>query len=382
MDVSGREAETNAVLNALLELAEVQGYLTVQDIQEACPEDEPALNLVSRLSQRLLAQGVSLQDDEEVEESANTPLADLERVAVDDSISLYLREMAEVPLLSDAEEISLGRRIERAADARLELILQNGSLAHERRRELEALIRDGTQARESLIKANTRLVVSIARRYQGRGVAFLDLIQEGNLGLIRAVEKFEYRRGFRFSTYATWWIRQGITRAISDQARTIRVPVHMTDRMRKMYKATQEFEQREGRMPKIEELAECLGIDVSKVHLLYQVAQTPVSLESPVGDEEDSELGMLVEDENSPSPTQVTHLNMLSERLEKVLSTLTPREARVLRLRFGLGHDRSYTLEEVGQKLGLTRERIRQIESRALRRLRQPSLARILREYM
>jgi RNA polymerase primary sigma factor len=382
MNSPDKEAELSSDLNALLELAQVRGSLTLQDLLDTCPEDERATDWASWLGRFVEAQGVSLRDGEPFDEEANAHPPDLEKISADDSISLYLREMAEVPLLSEEEEISLARRIESAAAARRELIFQNDILSRERRRELEVQIRDGTLARELMIKANTRLVVSIARRYQGRGVAFLDLIQEGNLGLIRAVEKFEYRRGFRFSTYATWWIRQGITRAISEQARTIRVPLHMIGRLRQMYKMTQDFEQREGRPPKVEELAECLGVDVPKVHWMNLVAQAPLSLESPVGDEEDSELGMLVEDEKSPNPTQIAYLNMLRERIEEVLLILAPREARVLQLRFGLGYDRPYTLEEVGQKFGLTRERIRQIESRALRRLRHPSVASLLREYL
>ena len=248
-------------------------------------------------------------------------------------------------------------------------------------RELDALIQDGRLAREALIKANTRLVVSVARRYLGRGVPFLDLIQEGNLGLMKAVEKYEYQRGFRFSTYATWWIRQGIVRAIADQGRTIRVPVHMVDRLRMVYKASRELEQKIGRAPTAQELAKQLDLDSSKLNWLLQVTQQPVSLETPINGEDDTELGMYVEDVTSPSPAQITYENMLRERMDEVLATLTPREARILRLRFGLGQDRPYTLEEVGQKFGLTRERIRQIESKALRRLRQPSRARLLRDY-
>ncbi len=250
----------------------------------------------------------------------------------------------------------------------------------EKRLELETIVQDGQLAREALIKANTRLVVSIARRYVGHGVPFLDLIQEGNLGLMKAVEKYECDRGFRFSTYATWWIRQGIIRSIADQGRTIRVPVHMVDRLRQIYKASQSMEQTLGRPPSSQELASQLELDITKLRWILQVSQPPLSLESPIGDDEDSELGMYVEDNSSPSPAQVTYENMLRERVEEVLSTLTPREARVLRLRFGLGQDRAYTLEEVGRKFGLTRERIRQIEGKALRRLRQPSRARLLRE--
>jgi RNA polymerase primary sigma factor len=248
--------------------------------------------------------------------------------------------------------------------------------------EFEHLIQDGLQAREHLIKANTRLVVSIAKKYIGRGVPFLDLIQEGNLGLMKSIEKYDYRRGFRFSTYATWWIRQTITRAIADQGRTIRVPVHMTDRIRVMYKKAHELEQKLGRPPTTQELAGEMSLDTRKIHWMLQVSWSPLSLESPVGDDEDTEFGMFVEDEVTPSPSQLVYENMLRERVNEVLSTLSPREARILRLRFGLDNDRPYTLEEVGQKFGLTRERIRQIEGKALRRLRHPCRARMLREYI
>jgi RNA polymerase primary sigma factor len=247
---------------------------------------------------------------------------------------------------------------------------------------MEALVQDGQQAREHLIKANTRLVVSIAKRYIGRGVPFLDLIQEGNLGLMKSVEKYDYRRGFRFSTYATWWIRQTVTRSIADQGRTIRVPVHMTDRIRQMYKFTHELEQTLGRPPTPEELGEALQIEPRKIQWMQQVSWIPVSLESPVGEEDDTELGMFLEDDLTPTPAQSVHQQMLKERVDEVLSTLSPREARIIRLRFGLDSDRPYTLEEVGQKFGLTRERIRQIEGKALRRLRHPCRARLLREYM
>jgi RNA polymerase primary sigma factor len=247
---------------------------------------------------------------------------------------------------------------------------------------LRAVIEDGRRAREHLIKANTRLVVSIAKKYIGRGVPFLDLIQEGNLGLMKAVNKYDYRRGFRFSTYATWWIRQTITRSIADQGRTIRVPVHMIDRIRQLYKAAQKLEQVLGRPPNVEELAAELELEIRKVQWMLKVSWLPLSLESPVGDDEDSELGMFVEDEKTPSPSQAAYFNMLSDKVNEVLSSLSPREARILRLRFGLENGRTYTLEEVGEKFGLTRERIRQIEGKALRRLRHPMRARQLREYL
>jgi RNA polymerase primary sigma factor len=328
-----------------------------------------------------LEDDLALLDSDEADEVDSRPSAELESISSDDPTSLYLREMSLIPLLTAEEEVALAKRIECSRLARQELARPNGRISPKRLKELVALVDDGFQARDYLIKANTRLVVSVARKYIGYGVAFLDLIQEGNMGLIRAVEKFEYQRGFRFSTYATWWIRQSITRAIADQSRTIRVPVHMADRLRQVYKASQELEQDLGRSPTVEELAAFMKLDQDKVRWMLQVAQTPISLESPVGDEEDTELWMYLEDHTSPSPAQLVYQKMLRERVDDVLATLTPREARIIRLRFGLGQDRSYTLEEVGQKFGLTRERIRQIEGKALRRLRQPCRARRLKEY-
>jgi RNA polymerase primary sigma factor len=291
--------------------------------------------------------------------------------------------MARVPLLSMDEEMDLAKRIERGRHAQHEHD-RTGSRATSRRREdLEQCIGDGILAREHLIKANTRLVVSIAKRYIGRGVPFLDLIQEGNLGLMKAVEKYEYQRGFRFSTYATWWIRQTITRAIADQGRTIRVPVHMVDRIRQLYKTTHEIEQKLGRIPTTDELAGEVGLPANKVDWMLRVSWLPLSLDSPINEEDDdTELGMFVEDLVTPTPIQSTYNKLLSEKVEEVLETLPPREARILRLRFGLENGRTFTLEEVGQKFGLTRERIRQIESKALRRLRHPRRARQLKEYL
>jgi len=390
MAYPGNRFQNDKVFGVLVEKADLQGYLTPEDILEFLPDVNENAALLNRLMVALRNQGVTIMDDEEVSddiEEADILLPEkitvsgIEHVSSDDTVSLYLREMSLTPLLTVDEEINLAKRVERAALARSELANLNGQ-SSTRRQELEILMKDGELAREYLIKANTRLVVSIARRYMGRGVPFLDLIQEGNLGLMKAVEKFEYQRGFRFSTYATWWIRQGITRAIADQSRTIRVPVHMTDRLRQLYKVSQEMEQVLGRVPTPQELAIKMDLDSSKVRWMMQVAQTPISLETPVGDEDENELGMYVEDDSSPSPAQLTYQNMLRERLEEVLATLSPREARVLRLRFGLGQDRAYTLEEVGQKFGLTRERIRQIEGKALRRLRQPSRARLLRDYI
>ncbi len=306
---------------------------------------------------------------------------DLSGVSSDDTVGLYLKEMARVPLLTTEEEVDLAKRLESGNNARAELMRLDGSASPEMTAALEALIEDGKLARDHLIKANTRLVVSIAKKYMGRGVHFLDLIQEGNLGLMKAVEKFDYTRGYRFSTYATWWIRQTITRAIADQGRTIRVPVHMSDRIRRLYKTARQLEQEMGRKPTPEEIAERMDLEPRKVQWMLKVSWRPMSLERPVGEEEDSELGSFIEDLTTPTPTQSAYQNLLHEKVEEVLGTLTAREARILALRFGLQNGRSYTLEEVGQKFGLTRERIRQIEGKALRRLRHPRRSRQLRDF-
>jgi RNA polymerase primary sigma factor len=325
---------------------------------------------------------LQFQEEDQTPPSDFDSIIDLERISTDDTVGLYLKEMSRVPLLCVEEEMDIARRIEVGRASKKELTMHCGKLTANRRSELDALIQDGIFAREHLIKANTRLVVSVAKKYIGRGVPFLDLIQEGNLGLMKAVEKYDYHRGFRFSTYATWWIRQTITRSIADQGRTIRVPVHMIDRIRQLYKLTHEMEQKLGRAPTVDELAVELGLNESKVQWMLRVSWLPLSLESPVGDEEDSELGMFVEDEITPTPIQSAYRNMLQEKVDEVLGTLSPREARILRLRFGLDNGRTYTLEEVGQKFGLTRERIRQIEGKALRRLRHPRRARQLKDYL
>jgi RNA polymerase primary sigma factor len=306
---------------------------------------------------------------------------DISDVASDDTVGLYLKEMARVPLLTTEEEVSLAQRLEKGQLASEKLATLNGKATAEEREALIHAVNDGREAREHLIKANTRLVVSIAKRYMSRGVPFLDLIQEGNLGLMKAVEKFDYRRGYRFSTYATWWIRQTITRAIADQGRTIRVPVHMSDRIRNLYKAARELEQKYGRKPTPEEIAEELDLEPRKVQWMLKVSWRPLSLERPVGEDDENELGNFIEDYSMPTPLQSAYQTVLREKLEEVLSTLSPREARILRLRFGLQDGRGYTLEEVGQKFGLTRERIRQIEGKALRRLRHPRRSRQLRDF-
>ncbi len=315
--------------------------------------------------------------------AAATPNDPLEFISTDDMVGLYLKETAKVPLLTEDQELRLAERIEQARDARNELASQKWRGKKLHKQELFKTIQDGIKAREQLIKANTRLVVSVAKRYARNGLPLLDLIQEGNIGLIKAIEKFDHHRGFRFSTYATWWIRQTITRAIADHGRTIRLPVHMHDRIRQVNKTKQKLEQTLGRPPTMEELSKSLDIPEDKLQWIFQVARFPVSLETPLGDEnEDHEIGAIIEDETTPAPPQLIYQSMLKEKINDILSTLSPREARIIRLRFGIDQNRPYTLEELGRKFGLTRERIRQIEGKALRRLRHPNRSHALREYI
>jgi RNA polymerase primary sigma factor len=379
------------VLSQLMEKASVQGYLTTDDLVDISPEVGEDAERLSVIMVALRHRGVDVVDPyfesvsteslvaPETESWAEPEALDY---TSDDSVGMYLKEMSRVPLLKAGEEFEIALRIEGGRKARTDLLRCPGRKRSLDRQRLQALVQEGILAREHIIKANTRLVVSIAKRYMGRGVAFLDLIQEGNLGLMKAVEKYDVHRGFRFSTYATWWIRQTITRAIADQARTIRLPVHMNDRIRQIYKATHDLEQRLGRAPTPEELAAEVKMDLEKVQWVLKVSWLPLSLETPVGDDEDSELGMFIEDELSPTPIQSAYQSMLKDKIEEILGTLTPREARVLRMRFGLDTGVPFTLEEVGEKFGLTRERIRQIEGKALRRLRHPRRARQLKEYL
>jgi len=389
-DPGRRKKKNTEGLKMLLEKADVQGYLTTEDLIEVYPDVSKDAEHLSAILVALRRRGVDILDDDGILEDEESSLRDSfyypdasESLTSDDTIGLYLKEMARVPLLSMEEEMDIAERIEKGLSARKELDRRNTALNTESRKELEQKLSEGMLARDHLIKANTRLVVSIAKRYTGRGVPFLDLIQEGNLGLMKAVQKFEYKRGFRFSTYATWWIRQTITRAIADQGRTIRVPVHMVDRIRHLYRLAHEMEQRLGRVPNIDELATELKVPVNKVDWMMRVSWLPLSLESPLNDEdEDSELGQFIEDELTPTPMQSTYDKLLVEKIQNVLDSLPPREARILRMRFGLENGKVYTLEEVGQKFGLTRERIRQIETKALRRLRHPRRARQLQEYL
>ncbi len=371
----------NHCLAALLDHAETQGYLTALEIQDALPDEGAEVR--DELLAALYASGVEIYAPDgdytpEVDEPDESAF-DLDALdeLPEDSVGLYLREMARVPLLSMDEEVTLAGQYAAGIAAEVKIALGTGVDCEA----LERLVARGRDARDHLIRANTRLVVSIAKRYLNRGVPFLDLIQEGNLGLMKAVEKFDPALGYRFSTYATWWIRQTISRAIADQGRTIRVPVHMTDRIRQLYKVMRRLEQEHGARPTPEEIAREMGMSARKVQWMLKVSYKPLSLEQPVGDEEDSELSMFIEDESTPTPAQAAQDNLLREKLEEVLSTLSPREARILRMRFGLANGESYTLEEVGEKFGLTRERIRQIEGKALRRLRHPLRSRLLRDF-
>jgi len=388
------ERNEDDVLDLLLERADIQGHLTMDDLEEIIPQSEANSQNLNEVVDLLSDQGIEIICVEEKPaiseaedyfslETDMDPSAAFERVPSEDTISMYLREMSQVPLLNMEQEIDLARRYEAGKAASEKLIKLNGKCTDKRRQALESHVEEGLLAREHLIKANTRLVVSVAKRYNGRGVPFLDLIQEGNLGLMKAVEKYDYHRGFRFSTYATWWIRQTITRAIADQGRTIRVPVHMVDRIRVMYKRTHELEQKLGREPNLDELAQSLEIPKQKLEWMMKVSWLPLSLETPINEDEDeSELGNFIEDQDTPTPSQSVYTKLLSEKIDEILDSLPFREARILRLRFGLENGRFYTLEEVGRKFGLTRERIRQIETKALRRLRHPRRSRQLREYL
>jgi len=388
------QVDNSESIPLLLEEDGIEQYVDKEELSEMFVNGG---EVFKRLRRHYFAVHEEVEDDvEDTVEKISTP-AMLEQLPIQqpdippeayttgenvDPVGLYLKEMSRVPLLSTVEEVDLAQRIEAAGKADQKLAKMNGNASKNQKEALKILVEDGVHARAHLIQANTRLVVSIAKKYLGRGVPFLDLIQEGNLGLMKAVTKYDYRRGFRFSTYATWWIRQTITRSIADQGRTIRVPVHMIDRIRLMYKTAHHLEQQLGHPPNVGELAEKMDTDPRKVQWMLRVSWLPLSLESPVGDDEDSELGMFVEDVNSPSPGQTAYQNLLAEKVEEVLATLSPREARILRLRFGMENGTTYTLEEVGDKFGLTRERIRQIEGKALRRLRHPMRSRQLREYL
>ncbi len=387
------EEEEYSVVARLIALGRQKTYVTIDDILHFFPEAEQDVVQLEEAFAALLSAGVPFVEDIPTGEPPEDELVVAEEpepeltlddylanIDTDDTIGLYLKEVSRVPLLTAVEEVELAQRIERGRIAREELA--RGKVSIRRRLELRRMIEDGWAAREHLITANSRLVISVAKKYMGRGVPFLDLIQEGNIGLIRATKKFDYRRGHKFSTYATWWIRQAVTRAIADQGRTIRVPVHMGDQINKLLRTQHQLTQRLGRDPSVEELANALEVPPKKVENMIQVARRPLSLETPTDDEEDSVLGDFIEDEDAAPPDDTATYNLLREHLGEVLNGLPPREVRILQLRYGLLDGQAYTLEEVGRKMGVTRERVRQIEAQALSRLRHPTIRRKLRDYL
>ena len=345
------------IVKKLMDRGKKNGSITYKEIMDELEEIDITPEQIEKIYEVLESMGVEVISEDEPhidEEEEEIDISIPEGIAIDDPVRMYLKEIGKVPLLSSEEEIDLAQRIE----------------AGEQR------------AKKKLAEANLRLVVSIAKRYVGRGMMFLDLIQEGNLGLIKAVEKFDYRKGYKFSTYATWWIRQAITRAIADQARTIRIPVHMVETINKLIRVQRQLIQELGRDPLPEELSKQLDMPVEKVREILKIAQEPVSLETPIGEEEDSHLGDFIPDDDAPAPAEAAAFTMLKEQLINVLDTLTPREEKVLRLRFGLDDGRARTLEEVGKEFNVTRERIRQIEAKALRKLRHPSRSKKLKDYL
>lgn len=350
----------------LIERGKKQGMISYREIMDALQDIELSPDQIDEIYENFAAMGIDIipetgeaddsdeDDGDDDEETEKVDLSVPESVGLDDPVRMYLKEIGRVPLLTAEQETEYAKLIESGDE----------------------------EARKRLAEANLRLVVSIAKRYVGRGMLFLDLIQEGNLGLIKAVEKFDYRKGFKFSTYATWWIRQAITRAIADQARTIRIPVHMVETINKLIRVSRQLLQELGREPTPEEIAEEMDLPVERVREIMKIAQEPVSLETPIGEEEDSHLGDFIEDHDAPAPAEAANFVMLREQLGEVLESLTPREQKVLRLRFGLDDGRNRTLEEVGQVFGVTRERIRQIEAKALRKLRHPSRSKKLKDFL
>ncbi|MGG7077942.1 RNA polymerase sigma factor RpoD [Clostridium sardiniense] len=359
--VKGKEEKKDrnqkmTVVKSLIDKGKKSGSLTYKEIMDEIDNIELTPEQIEKIYEVLESMGIEVIGEPQAaeEEEEELDLSVPEGIAIDDPVRMYLKEIGKVPLLSSEEEIELAKKIE-----------------------------EGSQyAKKKLAEANLRLVVSIAKRYVGRGMLFLDLIQEGNLGLIKAVEKFDYRKGYKFSTYATWWIRQAITRAIADQARTIRIPVHMVETINKLIRVQRQLLQELGRDPFPEEISKVMDLPVEKVREIQKIAQEPVSLETPIGEEEDSHLGDFIPDDDALAPAEAAAFTMLKEQLINVLDTLTPREEKVLRLRFGLDDGRARTLEEVGKEFNVTRERIRQIEAKALRKLRHPSRSKKLKDYL
>lgn len=380
-------------LELLIEHGQQQGFVTLEDVLEYIPEAEADENLLDEIQEALTETGINFVDEtedeakgsldeQEIEQEAPTQVprgVSLDEIETNDMVRMYMAEAAHVPLLSADEERKLSQRIEMGRLAQQDLA--RGNVSQKRLKELRHLIEDGWAAREHLIRANTRLVMSVARKYLGRGLPFLDLVQEGNIGLMRAAKKYDYQRGFKFSTYATWWIRQAITRALADQSRTIRLPVHMGDQINRMLRTQHRLQQELGRVPNAEELADELEVPQEKVKQMFQLAQLPLSLETPIGEEEDDTLGEFVEDIESPDPEETTAHALFQHDLGEMLDELPPRELRVLQLRYGLLDGEPLTLKQVGQKMGITRERVRQLESQAFRRLRGAKTEEKLRAY-
>lgn len=386
-------------LNEMIERGKKKGSLTASEMMEldGIELDSDTLDKFYEILENL---NINMIADEDILEATDAPLEEIEDIpeeetvdpnalaenyGVDDPVRMYLKEIGKVPLLKPEQELELAKGMSAGNEAQaiLDDAEKNGEeLPEDVVAELQKQVKHGEKCKQDLAEANLRLVVSIAKRYVGRGMLFLDLIQEGNLGLIKAVEKFDYTKGYKFSTYATWWIRQAITRAIADQARTIRIPVHMVETINKVIRVSRQLLQELGHDPTPEEIAEEMDMDVNKVREILKIAQEPVSLETPIGEEEDSHLGDFLPDENTSEPSEAASFTLLKEQLTEVLSTLTPREEMVLKLRFGLEDGRTRTLEEVGKQFHVTRERIRQIEAKALRKLRHPSRSKKLKDFL
>lgn len=388
------------VWQKLTEKGESQGYVTYDDILALLPAVEHNIDLLEELLEALANAGLEVLptppaetpedgDEDILEEPEALRFGDLMQDAgyqqaldTDDVVGLYLKEAGRVPLLTAEEEVSLAKRMEAGKLASEQLRESRRYLSTDDIHELEVIIDDGEAAQEHLVRANSRLVISVAKKYIGRGVHFLDLIQEGNIGLIRAARKFEYRRGHKFSTYATWWIRQAVSRAVADQGRTIRVPVHMGDQINRLRRVSTRLTQELGREPSTEEMADAMETTPDKIRNLIEISRRPISLETPIEEDADSEFGDFIEDKSSPEPNEVVTQNLLREHLAQVLARLPEREAHILQLRYGLLDGETHTLEEVGKQIGVTRERVRQLEAQALNRLRHSSAHQLLQDYL